>query len=87
VRNFDVPTWEYTPWYGSTPTQAPENYTGNLTAATPSLAAGPTTVPTPLATDANRTRPGMSIEIIVAMLAGLVCIGYITYLGYMMIRR
>jgi hypothetical protein len=58
-----------------------------MTDATPLMPAGPTPVPTPLASDTSRTGPGMDIPTIISTLLGVVCAGYIAYLGYVMIRK
>jgi hypothetical protein len=69
-----------------TPANSTGNTTGNITDATP-LPASPTPVPTPLATDVNRTRPGMSFATIFSILTGLVFVGYVAYLGYIMVKK
>jgi hypothetical protein len=41
----------------------------------------------PMMTDFERAGPGLSPGMIISALMGLACIGYIAYLGYMMMRR
>ena len=38
-------------------------------------------------TDFERAQPGLSPGMIISALMGLACIGYIAYLGYMMMRK
>ena len=65
----------------------PGKFHDNITEATPSPPAGPTPVPTPLATDVSRTRPGTSFATLVSLLVGLVCVGYIACIGFVMIKK
>jgi hypothetical protein len=73
--------------YGPKPTPVPANSTNNITVATPSPLAGPTPVPTPLAPDINRTGHGTSFATLVSLLIGLICVGYIAGIGFMMIKK
>ena len=43
--------------------------------------------PTPLVSDVERPRTGSNPGIMLAVLSGLACAGYIIYLGYVMIRK
>lgn len=72
----------------SEPTVVPVN---NSSGASPSQSAAPTSgitsLPTPLVSDVELTRPGNNIGILFALLSGLACAGYFIYLGYTIIRK
>jgi hypothetical protein len=63
----------------------------NSSGTSPSPSAVPTPdttpIPTPLVSDAEPIRPVNNIGILFALLSGLACAGYFTYLGYTIIRK
>jgi outer membrane biosynthesis protein TonB len=77
------PRW---PVFNTTPvpTEAPLQ---KAAAVLSMLSDDPTPVPSPLVTDIELTRPGVSPGVIISALMGFACIGYLAYLGYVMIRR
>jgi hypothetical protein len=63
----------------------------NGTGASPSPPASPTPaptiLPTPLVSDVELARPGFNIATMFAVLIGLACVGYIAYLGVVVIKK